>query len=147
MAEAPGVNMMGGFTAVEGDEVKTSGINDYHSGNVSGPSVVSTGARGGADSAPDFRIRLLGAQSAWSLSEAGNMYLKSLMEKTQEFGYKCERLPRTNGYLFHDGNLGVAIYFAEHYINAASNDPYATLPGLTPRLSMKRAICIPTSIL
>lgn len=53
MAEAPGVNMMG-FAAVDGDEVKTSGVNDYHSGNVSGPSVVSTGARGGADSAPDF---------------------------------------------------------------------------------------------
>lgn len=109
------------MAAVDGDEVKTSGVNDYHSGNVSGPSVVSTGARGGADSAPDFRIRLLGAQSAWSLSEAGDTYLKSLMEKTQEFGYKCERLPKTNGYLFHDGNLGVAIYFAEHYINAASN--------------------------
>lgn len=122
--EAPSVNMMG-FAAVEGDEVKVSGDNDYHSGNITGPSVVSTGTRGGADNAPDFRIRLLGAQSAWSLSEAGNVYLKSLMEKTQEFGYKCERLPRTNGYLFHDGNLGVAIYFAEHYINAASNDPYA----------------------
>ena len=60
--EAPSVNMMG-FAAVEGDEVKVSGDNDYHSGNITGPSVVSTGTRGGADNAPDFRIRLLGAQS------------------------------------------------------------------------------------
>lgn len=116
-----------------------SGVGNVNDGTyvVNNESVQETGSMGKSKDLPSFLDEVMRAKAPRTLSSEGAEFLKNLKELLEVKRIKCEFLPETNCYLFHDNKSSIGFLFDEHlpiqrdatprskYVNDARNEAAA----------------------
>lgn len=104
------------------ESIAASGINSGINGNVNDGTYVAPEANvepergpiGAPKALPSFLDEVMRAKAPRTLSSEGAEFLKTLKELLEEKKIKCEFLPETNCYLFHDNKSSIGFLFDEH---------------------------------
>ena len=97
--------------------------NAVHQDFVEPSTNITSGHVGMAPELPSFLNEVLEAKTNRYLSSEGTEFVNKLIEALKKKDIKCEILPRTNTYLFHNGKASIGIIFEEHTVANSNMKP------------------------